>query len=300
MDNMANLPVIIEAAINGETEPKRNPNVPRTPEAITRDALRCLDVGATLIHAHSDDVRLTGAEAAERYLAAWRPVLAERPDALWYPTVAAAHIGESSLEHIELIAREIPVAMAVVDPGSTNFGSPDSEGIPVGFVYANDYDRIRTSLAFCERLHLAPSLAIYEPGFLQTVLAYHHAGRLPRGSMVKLYFGGPVGLLGTRPGCSFGLPPTRHALLAYLDMLEGTDLAWSVSVWGGDLAQTPVARLALGLGGHVHVGLEEYWHPDRQPTNVELVREMVELAAEVGRPVASCAEAADIMKLPNR
>ena len=28
-------------------------------------------------------------------------------------------------------------------------------------------------------------------------------------------------------------------------MLEGTDLPWSVSVWGGDLLQTPVARLAL-------------------------------------------------------
>ncbi len=40
-------------------------------------------------------------------------------------------------------------------------------------------------------------------------------------------------------GCTFGLPPTRNALLAYLDMLEGTGLPWSVSVWGGDLMTTP-------------------------------------------------------------
>ena len=37
----------------------------------------------------------------------------------------------------------------------------------------------------------------------------------------------------------------RAALLAYLDMLEGTTIPWSVSVWGGDLMQTPVARMAV-------------------------------------------------------
>ena len=80
-------------------------------------------------------------------------------------------------------------------------------------------------------------------------------------------------------------------------MLEGTDLPWSVSVWGGDLIQTPVARLALELGGHLHVGLEEHFG-DRKPTNEELVREAAELAEKVGRPLATSAEAAEIMHLP--
>ena len=291
-------PVIIEAAINGETKPERNPNTPRKPEEIEADALRCLDAGASLIHAHCDDIRVTGEAAAERYLAAWRPALQKRPDALWYPTLTGGANIRETLEHVEHIARAVPLRMCVVDPGSTNIGSPDDEGIPVGGVYANPYDDIRYSFEFCERHRFGPSLAIYEPGFLQTTLAYHRAGRLPRGAMVKLYFGGPVGLFGTKPGCTFGLSPTRNALLAYLDMLEGTNLPWSVSVWGGDLAETPIARLALELGGHVHVGLEEHWHPERKPTNVELVREMVELAGKVGRPIANCAQAADLMDLP--
>jgi uncharacterized protein (DUF849 family) len=116
--------------------------------------------------------------------------------------------------------------------------------------------------------------------------------------MVKLYFGGDYGLFATRPGVSFGLPPTRHALLAYLDMLAGCELPWSVSVWGGDLLDTEVAELALERGGHLHVGIEEHFHPERKPTNQELVREAAALSARVGRPLATPAQAAALLGLP--
>jgi len=291
-------PVVIEAAINGETRPERNPNVPRKPEEVVADTFLCLDAGASLIHAHNDDIQQHGRKAADLYLAAWRPILAERPDTLWYPTLAVGPDAAASLEHVEILAHEGGLRIGIVDPGSTNLGAPDDDGLPVGVVYANAYDDIRSGLALCERLRLGVSLAIYEPGFLRTALAYHRAGRLPAGSMVKLYFGGDYGLFATRPGVSFGLPPTESALDAYLDMLEGTDLPWSVSVWGGDLLRTPVARRALERGGHLHVGLEEHFDPERKPTNEELVREATALVAEVGRPVATHADAVRILGLP--
>jgi uncharacterized protein (DUF849 family) len=291
-------PLVLEAAINGETRPHKNPNVPRKPEEIVSDTFRCLDAGASLIHAHNDDIRATGRTAADLYLAAWGPILAERPGTLWYPTLTAGPDAGESLLHLEILAREAGLRIGVVDPGSTNIGAPDADGLPVGAVYANAYPDIRAAFECCARLGLGPSLAIYEPGFLRTVLAWHRAGRLPAGSMVKLYFGGDYGLFATEPGVSFGLPPTEHALLAYLDMLEGTGLPWSVSVWGGDLLETPVARLAAERGGHLHVGLEEHFHPERKPTNEELVREAARLAAEVGRPLASAAETAALLGLP--
>ena len=291
-------PVIIECAINGGTTPEKNPNVPRKPADIVADTYRALEAGASVIHAHNSDIQLVGEEAARDYLAAWQPILASRPDTLWYPTLCWGQGAAQMLSHIEPLAREVRLRFSVVDPGSTNLGTPDDDGLPQGFVYANSYADIRYGFDLCARLSLAPSLAIYEPGFLQTVLAYHRAGRLPRGAMVKLYFGGPYGLIATRPGCTFGLPPTRHALLAYLDMLEGTDLPWSVSVWGGDLMTTPVAKLALELGGHLHVGLEEFYSPERTPTNEELVLEAAELVRRVGRPLADGAAAARILDLP--
>lgn len=291
-------PVIIECAINGVTSAEKNPHVPRKPAEIVEDTFRALDAGASLIHAHNSDFSLSGEEAASDYLAAWRPILAKRPDTLWYPTLCGGQGLAQMLSHIEPIARAVPLRFSVIDPGSTNLGGPGDDGLPQGIVYANSYADIRYGFELCSRLGVAPSLAIYEPGFLQTVLAYHRAGRLPRGAMVKLYFGGRYGVFAVKPGCTFGLPPTKNALLAYLDMLEGTELPWSVSVWGGDLMQTEIAQLALELGGHLHVGIEEFYSPDRSPTNEELVREAAQLVARVGRPLADNAAAARILDLP--
>jgi uncharacterized protein (DUF849 family) len=97
----------------------------------------------------------------------------------------------------------------------------------------------------------------------------------------------------------FGLPPTRRSLDAYLAMLEGHDLPWAVAVIGGDVVESGLARLAIERGGHVRVGLEDYAGP-RTPANAELVREVVSLAAAVGRPVATTAEAAHLLDLPRQ
>ena len=202
------------------------------------------------------------------------------------------------LAHLELIQREVPLRIAGWDPGSTNLGGPGPDGLPSGVVYGVSYDDVKYGFAFCERFRMGASLGIYEPGSLRTTLAYARAGKLPRGALVKLYFGGDYGIFATQPGVSFGLPPTLRALDAYLEMLEGSGLPWSVSVWGGDLMATPLARAALERGGHLHVGIEEFYSPERSPSNEELVREAIALCAKVGRPLASCAEAATLLALP--
>ena len=45
-------PVIIEAALNGQTQKDANPHVPHSSEEIARDALRCLEAGAAIVHTH--------------------------------------------------------------------------------------------------------------------------------------------------------------------------------------------------------------------------------------------------------
>ena len=290
-------PVIIEVAINGVTGKDRNPHVPCTPDEIANDALRCLAAGAAIVHNHIDGAPADGAEAAERYLAAWRPILAARPDAILYPTVGAGATIEERYAHVGRLAPFM--RMGLVDPGSVNLGATGDDGLPgpVEFVYVNSYADIRHEVELCARHRLGPSIAIFEPGFLRTALTYHGAGRLPAGALVKPYFGGDHGYLGGRPGCSFGLPPTRTSLEAYLAMLEGVSLPWSVAVVGGDLLASELPRLALERGGHLRVGLEDHAGP-RTPSNEELVRTAAALAREAGRPVASCAEAARILALP--
>ena len=285
-------PVIIEAAINGATPKERNPNVPRTPEEIAADALAAIEAGAAVIHNHIDLGGLSEAEAAERYLEGWRPVLAARPDALLYPTV---HFGPPlGYEHLIPLAASGMLRMGLCDPGSVNLGRVDEAGVPTGgIVYANSFEQIGRALDICREQRLGPSLAIYEPGFLRATLAWWRAGRLPAGAMVKLYFSSEQGLT----GAPFGLPPTAAALDAYLELLEGCDLPWAVSLAGGDVVASEVALLALERGGHLHLGLEFFGGP-RTPTNVELVTEAVALCDKAGRPVATPDQAASILRLP--
>ena len=289
---MAPGPVIIEAAINGATTKERNPHVPVTPEEIAADASACIDAGAAVIHNHIDLRGISIDEAVARYLEAWRVVLARRPDALWYPTV---HFGPPlSYEHLVPLGESGMLRVGLMDPGSVNLGRADADGVPVGgIVYANSYETIARAFDICREQRLGPSLAIYEPGFLRTALAYWRAGRLPQGAMVKFYFSSEHGLT----GAPFGLPPTEKALDAYLELLEGTDLPWAVSAVGGDVTASDIAALALERGGHLHLGLE-FYGGDRTPTNLELVTEAVRLCEKFGRPVATPDEAAAILRLP--
>ena len=302
---MSTAPVVLEVAINGGVTPDRNPNVPMGPEAIIRDVQALTDTADCIIHAHNEDIRAQGKRGAELYLAAWKPILTKRPEILWNPTLAVnqsdgTHVDKMSdrYSHYPFIAAEVPLPLGVVDPGPVNLGYPRADGLPQGFTYINSYADIEYAFTMGTEMKWGPTLAIYEPGFLQTTLAWYRAGKLPQGTMAKFYFGGEWGLTARGKGVTFGLPPTKNALLAYLDMLEGTTIPWSVSVWGGDLMKTPVAKLALELGGHLHVGIEEHFDPERKPTNMELLQEAIALCNEVGRPVATYAESRKILNLP--
>ena len=296
-------PVIIEAAINGTTTKERNPNVPRQPDEIAADALACFDAGAAIVHNHADVVGVPGEESAARYFEGWESVVAKRSDALIYPTTNFGPGVEGAYSHMAPLAATGWLRIGIIDPGSVNLGGTDADGLPAapGFVYANSYGDIHYQAKVCSDLRIGPSMAIFEPGWLRTALTWWRAGKLPQGAMVKLYFGGDAGYVTSvaqqRGGATFGLPPTVKALDAYSELLDGCTLPWSVAVIGGDLLASPVARAALERGAHLHVGLEDY-AGERQPTNVELVEEAVALCKDVGRPIATCDEATDILDLP--
>src|SRR5438128_1766846 len=234
-------PVIIEAAINGVTAPERNPSVPRSPAEIAADAVRCLAAGAAIVHSHNAEFALDGARAAGLYLEAWRPVLRERPDAIFYPTAGAGTTIAERYAHEVLLAEAGVLRMGLVDPGSVNLGGADEHGLPlpIDYVYVNSYRDILYQFELCARHRLGPSIS----------------------------------------------------------MLEGCDLPWSVAVLGGDVVASGLARLALERGGHLRIGLEDHAGP-RCPTNEELVREAAALVRATGRRVATCAEAARILGLP--
>jgi uncharacterized protein (DUF849 family) len=284
-------PVIIEAALNGGTPKARNPRVPRAVDAIVDDAFACMDAGAAIIHHHNDEPVIgCPIHAAGPYLEAYARIRARVPDAILYPTMGGGAPGVTMAEryaHVETLAEAGHLRMGLVDPGSTNFAGMDTDGRPAASeaVYFNTYADTRYMIDCCARYGLGPSISIFEPGFLRATLGYHAAGALPAGALVKLYFSGGS------PG--FGLPPTSPSLSAYLAMLEGTGLPWSVAVLGGDVLSS-IAEQAVRHGGHLRVGLEDYEGPGT-PSNVELVSACVDLIEQLGCLPASVAEAAEIL-----
>ena len=196
-------PVIIEVALNGETPKARNAHVPRTPEEISEDGLRCLEAGAAIVHNHNSEAVVGGPGRHEPgpYAEAWKRILARRPDALLYPTMAGAGPHTTIHEryaHIPELAEAGLLRIGLVDPGSVNVGPRDGEGLPARLdrTYLNTFADARHMFATCEELRLGPSISIFEPGFLRVALAMHEGGRMPAGALIKLYFGGPHALFG--------------------------------------------------------------------------------------------------------
>lgn len=294
-------PLIIAAAVNGNSSCRRNPRVPMKPAEIARDATDCLAAGATILHNHIEDYHLSGVRAADIFEEGWRPVLASYPDAIFSPTACGAPKIEERFSHNIVLKQRGLSSMAWLDPGSVNM-APNSgaDGMPGpgAHVYQNSFEDIDYALARMREYRLGADIAIFEPGFLRTIIAYHRNALLPQGSLLRFYFGSDHGPLnGIAGGLSFGLPPTAKALDAYLEMLGDVPLPWMVAVAGGDPAACGIASLAIERGGHVRVGLEDYAGP-RQPGNVELVSEIAELAKKAGRPIADCATARLILDLP--
>jgi uncharacterized protein (DUF849 family) len=295
----SNDPVIVEVAINGAVSKARNPNSPQDPQEIAEVAIACLDAGAAIVHNHIEDITLPGQAAADRYMEGWRRIRVRHPHAILYPTVVFAETQADRFSHVRALAVPGGSDMGGYDPGSVNFGIGfDDEGLPPrDFVYRNGYDETRFVLSLLDELGMPPSMALFDPSFARAVLAWHRAGKLPRGSFVKFYFGGDYDMIaGGRGGASFGLFPTARGLDAYLEMFEGVALPWAVAVPGGDLVECGLARIALERGGHLRVGLEDYGGPGT-PSNVALVEAAVTLCREAGRPVATAEQARAILGL---
>lgn len=299
-------PVVIEAAINGATPKSRNPHSPRSVEAIAADGIRVLDAGAAIVHNHNDDAVLSstprttaGWHNPQPYIDAWREILSHRPDAICYPTMGSG--GPDSdirvrYSHLPALHAAGVLGQGLIDPGCVGLGGADEHGLPLPTdnVYINTYRDARYMFETCNRMGQGASISIFEPGFLRVVLAYHAQGLVPKGALVKLYFGGM-----DRGALGFGMFPTEPCLNAYLSMLDGTDLQWSVAILGGDCVGSGFARLALERGGHVRVGLEDFYQGDRTPTNTELLNELTSLCEEVGRPVATPSQARELLGLPS-
>lgn len=297
-------PVVIESHINGVRSKAMNPNTPISYDEIAQDAIRCWEAGAGAIHAHNTSFDLLGRDAHKDYLRTWRQVLDKHPDITWYPTTCnnlRLLPGEHGLEHVALLNDEGGARVACLDTGYTLFATEqDDEGYLSGPTFGFDLAQTAGQVRMLRERGIPMVFGVYEPGHLRHAMHYVDRGLTTPGSMWDFYLIGDYGLTAMEPIATNGVPPTLESLYFYLHLIEKARVKhpWYISIWGqGALDDTTVLRRAIELGGHIKTGLELFYDPARNPTNLELLQQAQEIAREVGRPIATHEEARALYRL---
>jgi 3-keto-5-aminohexanoate cleavage enzyme len=133
---------------------------------------------------------------------------------------------------------------------------------------------------------IKPELEVFEVGMVQTCIRYLAEGLLKP----PLHFQFVLGILG-------GMPATAKSLLHLSEMMP-QDSTWSVIGIGP--GQLPMTMIAMAMGGHVRVGLEDNIYYSKgvlAKTNAQLVERVVRIANEFGRGVATPQESRGILNL---
>jgi 3-keto-5-aminohexanoate cleavage enzyme len=131
-----------------------------------------------------------------------------------------------------------------------------------------------------------PELEIFELGMLLTCLRMRDEGKLDEPLHFQLVLGTP-----------WGAPATPRSLI-YLHEYIPADATWSVI--GIGKGHLPMSLMAMVMGGHIRVGMEDNIYYSRgvlAKTNAQFVARIVRLAREYGREVATPDEARRILKL---
>jgi 3-keto-5-aminohexanoate cleavage enzyme len=261
---------IINCCLTGMTPTReRSPHVPLTPGEIVRDALAVAGAGAGIVHLHArgPDGHPTWDPAV--YAEIIRPLRAQAPDLVICVTTSGRLWSERDKRATALgLPEDCRPDMASLTPGSFNFP---------GQVSINPPEDIDYLLALMRDRGIRPELEIFDFGMLDTVRQWIDEQRLSP----PFYFNLLLGNRGTAAAT-----PANLALLA--------ERLPPGSVWAGagiGRAQFPMNCLALAMGGHARVGLEDnlYLCPaERQlATNLQLVQRVAKVAEALGRPLAT-------------
>ena len=271
--------LIITAAICGaEVTKEQNPAVPYTVEEIVREAKSAVDAGAAIVHLHVREDDGTPTQSKERFKQCIDAIYKECPDVILIPSTGGA-VGMTAEERLQ--PTELFPEMATLDCGTCNFGDD---------VFENTMPMMR---AFGKRMlenNIKPEYECFEMGHLDTILTMARKGLVPADPM---QFNFVLGVAGCTP--------------ATVD-----NLCWMVKSIpaGSTWTATGIGRHAFTLaaptivmGGNVRVGFEDNLYISRgvlARSNGELVEKVVRLSRELGRDIATSAEARQILGLKTR
>jgi 3-keto-5-aminohexanoate cleavage enzyme len=270
-------PLIITAAITGSRITRQTaPYIPITPEEIVQSAVECWHAGASVVHIHVRDPE-TGAGSQDIEL--FRQVvvpLREKTDLVLCLTTSGIPGRNLPIDE-RLAPLSLRPELASFDAGSINLG---------GSVFINSPPFLDEAARRIRQTGVKPELEIFDLGMMMTCLRMREDGKLHEPLYFQFVMGTP-----------WGAPATPKALLHLYEHLPA-DAVWSaIGIGKGHL---PIAMMAMVMGGHIRVGMEDNVYYTRgilAKSNAEFVERIVRIAGECGRPVAGPEKAREILGL---
>ncbi|MGE5690128.1 MAG: 3-keto-5-aminohexanoate cleavage protein [Pseudomonadota bacterium] len=263
-------PLIVNAALTGMVPTREdNPNVPITPEEIAADAARCRAAGASIVHLHARDVHGTPTYRAEVYADVVAAVREAAPDLIVCVSTSGRTFRRFE-ERSEVLSLdgELKPELASLTLGSLNFPTQAS---------VNEPAMIRRLAERMRERGIVPELEVFDLGMLDYASYLIGRGVLEPPFYVNLL----LGSLGTLAATPF------HLATLVTSLPPAT--TWAAA--GIGRFQLAVNAMAITMGGHVRVGLEDNLWLDTEKTrpasNVALVERLVRVAEAVERPVAT-------------
>jgi 3-keto-5-aminohexanoate cleavage enzyme len=252
--------LIVTAAIVGaELTRRQTPHLPITPQEVADEAARCREAGAAVVHLHVRQADGSNTQSSARFAEVIEAVR-KKCDCILQASTGGA-IGMSIDERSGPL--ECRPEMATLNCGTINFGDE---------VFVNSRPDIRKLAARIRAAGVMPELECYEVGHVEEALALAAEGLL--GKPLHFQF-----VLGVK-----GAIPARDDVVHYLRSLVPADATWAVAATGR--FQQPMTELAMRLGGHVRVGLEDNMYLSRgvlAEGSAPLVSRAAAYARSVGR-----------------
>ncbi len=263
-------PLILMSAPNGARRTKADhPGLPITPVELASEAKRVVEAGATLLHLHVRDNDGGHSLDPERYRAAIdavRDAIGEQM-AIQITTEAVGRYGPD--EQIEVVKELRPLSVSL----ALRELVPNDE--------AADVERGHAFFSWLRNEGIAPHFILYDPEDVRRFESYRADGIIPQQKPFALFVLGRY------------VDPAEVRARDLLPFLAEHDQScpWSICAFGS--VESAASLTAAGLGGHVRVGFENnLWRADGSlaATNADLVRQIREGAALIGRPVATIGE----------
>ena len=277
MSDLHNKPCILCCAITGSVPTKAaNPAVPISISEQVESSLAAVEAGASIIHAHVRNADETPSSDPEKFARLQEELRRHSPDVIiQFSTGGRSGAGQERGGMLPLRPD-----MASLSVGSNNFPTR---------VYENPPDLVAWLASEMQKYEVVPEVEAFDLSHILQALRLHDEGKL----FGKLYVQFVMGVKNA-------MPADRAIFDFYVAQIQARapQAEWCAAGIGPN--QLVVNEWAIAAGGHTRAGLEDNVRLDRStlaPSNAALIARAAELCTRYERPVASPAQAREILGL---